>query len=231
VNDPVAMTVDYNSAQNVGNFLYMAKADGTMAVFCIMPGQQINAASRFETEGKILDVANVYGDTYILVDRDDVLYLEKLDYKKTDCTITKIPDNNGVIEGLDDYNGYFVHVYTDDCDLGEYFVIGGRIKLSPDFPDRTPLQIGITYDYKMISTRVAVDGQTGNIEKRIAKATVTTHNTKKLNFCGQTLRGDNDVYDFYGVGGYARDCRFWIEGAFDPVEILSIVLNINYGEK
>jgi hypothetical protein len=231
VSEPVAMAVDYNSAQNVGNFLYMVKADGTMVVFCIMPGQQINAASRFETEGEILDVTNVYGDTYILVDRDDVLYLEKLDYKRTDCTITKTPDNNGIIGGLEDYNGYFVHVYTDDYDLGEYFVIGGHIALPPDFPGQAPLQIGITYDYKVISTKIAVDGQTGNIEKRIAKATVTTHNTKKLNFCGQALRGNNDVYNFYGVGGYARDCRFWIEGAFDPVEILSIVLNINYGEK
>jgi hypothetical protein len=227
VESPVAMAVDYNSSRDVGNFLYVVKADGTMAVFCIIPGQNVVSAVRYETDGKILDCINVYGDTYALVNRGDVLYLEQLDYLRTDCTITAAVAG-GAINGLGDYNGYNVHIYTDTQDLGGHFVTGGAV--SVDAPDG-PVYAGLEYDYEMISTKIAVQGQTDNIDKRIAKATVVTRDTPGLTFCGQTMRKGNDLYDFYGVSGFKRDCRFSIKGKFDYVEILSVLLNINYGEK
>jgi hypothetical protein len=229
VREPVAMTVDYNSARDTGNFLYLVKADGTMAVFCVIPGQNVISATRYETAGKIIDCVNVYGDTYILVSRDDVLYLERLDHKRTDCTIQTIIDQ-GVINNLSDYNGHNVHVYTDTRDLGGYFVLGGRIAVVAQDVGAS-VYVGIEYDYEMISTKISVQGQTENIDKRIAKATVVTRNTPKLEFCGQTMRKSDDRYDFYGVTGFKRDCRFSVKGKFDYAEILSIVLNINYGEK
>ena len=227
VDDPVAMAVDYNSSNDIGNFLYLVKSDGTMAVFCILLDQQINSPVRFETDGDILDVTNVAGDTYILVDRKNVIYLEKLDYQKTDWTTTN-SSLSASITGLDDYNGYYVHVYND-TDYGTYFVMGGAITLSAT-PTAT-VYIGIEYDYALTSTKIAIEGQTENIEKRIAKATVTTIDTTSVTFCGQTITQTDNVYDFYGVTAYSRDCRFTITGTFDYVEILSILLNLNYGDK
>jgi hypothetical protein len=230
VRAPVAMAVDYNSARDTGNFLYVVKADGTMAAFCVIPGQNVVSATRYETEGKIIDCVNVYGDNYVLVNRDDVLYLERLDYGRTDCTIQTAVDDQGMINNLSDYNGRNAHVYTDSKDLGSYFVLGGMINAGAE-ASGLPVYLGIEYSYKMISTKIAIDGQTENIEKRIAKATIATRNTRKLNFCGQTLRRDNDRYDLYGVTSFRRDCRFWLEGVFDACEILSVLLNINYGSK
>jgi hypothetical protein len=83
----------------------------------------------------------------------------------------------------------------------------------------------------LISTKIAINGQTENIEKRISKATVTTKDTPALTFCGQRIENTDDVYDFYGVTSPSRDCRFTITGTFDVVEVLSILLNINYGDK
>lgn len=228
VNDPVGIAVDYNSSKDVGNFIYMPMADGTMAVFCVMIGQDINAPVRFETDGDILDVTNVSGDTYVLVDRKDVIYLEKLGYQKTDWTKTFTPVAS-VINGLSDYNGYYVRVYDDSKDYGTYFVMNGTITLTGWTSGN--VYLGKTFDYEMISTKIAVNGQTENIEKRIAKATIATANTPKLTFCGQTISQTDEVYDIYGVTGFSRDCRFTITGEFDYVEILSILLNINYGEK
>ncbi len=231
VDDPVGMAVDYNSSVDIGNFVYMPKADGTMAVFCILLDQQINSPVRFETDGDILDVTNVAGDTYILVDRKDVIYLEKLEYQKTDWTTT---DNSlsASISGLSDFNGYYVRVYNDDNDYGSHFVMNGAITL-----DEAPTElvyIGIEFDYSLISTKIAINGQTENIEKRIAKATLTTADTERITFCGQTLEQSDkhpDRYDFYGLTAYSRDCRFTITGSFDYIEILSILLNLNYGDK
>ena len=227
VDDPIAMTVDYNSSVDAGNFLYLVRGDGILATFCIIIDQNINSPSRFITDGLFIDVVNVAGDTYVLVDRKDVIYLEKLEYQKTDWTTTNT-SHSASISGLSDYNGYYVHVYND-TDYGTHFVMNGAITLSA-----TPTEdvyIGIEFDYELISTKIAINGQTENIEKRISKATVTTKDTTSLTFCGQTISNTDDVYDFYGVTSPSRDCRFAITGTFDVIEVLSILLNINYGDK
>ena len=42
----------------------------------------------------------------------------------------------------------------------------------------------------------------------------------------------DDVYDFYGVTGFDRDCYFsFTSKSYDYLEVLSILLNINYGDK
>lgn len=227
INNPVSMTVDYNSSQDIGNFLYLVMADGTMAVFCIILDQKIQSPVRFETGGLIKNVVNVAGDTYLLVDRDDLIFLEKLSEDKVDMTIVNT-QHSASITGLDDYTGKYVRVYND-TDYGEYFVINGAITLN-DTPTED-VNIGYSFDYEMISNKISIDGQTENIEKRIAKATVVTNNTNKLTFCGQTLSQTDDVYDVYGCTGFARDCYFTMSGRFDTAEVLSILLNLNYGSK
>ena len=79
--------------------------------------------------------------------------------------------------------------------------------------------------------QLAINGQTENIDKRIAKATVVTNETEMVTLQGQQLMQDDDQFEFYGITGQERDCKFTISGTFDYLEILSIVLNINYGAK
>jgi hypothetical protein len=88
------------------------------------------------------------------------------------------------------------------------------------------VNVGLDFDYSVISNKIAINTQTENIEKRISKATVVTSNTDKLTFCGQTQERTGDLYDFYGVTSPSRDPRFTITGTFNPV-----LLNLNYGDK
>lgn len=232
VNNPVGMAVDHNSSQDVGNFLYMVMTDGTMATWCILLDQKIASPVRFESAngGLIKDVVNVAGDTYILVDRKDTIYLEKLTEDKVDLATT---DSNlsDSISGLDNYTGESVKVYNaTDGDFGTYYVINGEITLS-SVPTAT-VTIGHEFAYALTSNKIAIAGQTDNIDKRIAKATIVTKDTPQLTFENQTIEQTDDRYDFYGVTAFDRDCRFHVSGSsYDYIEILSILLNINYGEK
>lgn len=232
INNPVSMAVDYNSSQDVGNFLYMPMTDGTMVTWCIVLDQKIQSPVRHESAdgGLIQDVVNVAGDTYIMVNRKDVIYLEKLSQAKVDMHTTD-SSLSATITGLDDYTGSFVAVYnTADGNLGTYYVVNGAITLSTT-PTAT-VNIGYPFNYAISGNKIAINGQTDNIEKRIAKATISTINTEKLTFCGQILEQDDDVFDFYGVTGFARDSFYTFAGSsIDYMEILSVLLNINYGEK
>jgi len=232
VQSPVGITVDYNSSQDVGNFMYMVMADGTMAVWCVVLDQKIASPVRFESAkgGLVKDVINVAGDTYILVDRKDVIYLEKISEDKVDMATTD-SSLSANITGLSDYTGDFVRVYNSaDGDFGLFYVINGEITLGST--PTAAVTIGFEFDYSLISNKIAISGQTDNIEKRIAKATVVTKDTPQLTFENQEISQTDDRYDFYGVTAFSRDCRFNITGlSYDYIEILSILLNINYGEK
>ncbi|MCP3684172.1 MAG: hypothetical protein GY861_15935 [bacterium] len=229
VQNPISMAVDYNSSQDIGNFLYMVMNDGTMAVWCIMLDNLIVSPVRWEADsGIITDIINVAGDNYMLVIRGHAVYLEKITAVKTDFT-TITTTRNAVISDLDDYNLTTIHAYSASTDYGDFTVEDGTITL-PSTPTED-VNIGYDFDYLLTSNPIAINGQTNNIDKRIAKATVVTSDTPELTFCSQTLTQTDDVYDFYGVTGFSRDTRFSISGTFDTVEVLSVLLNINYGEK
>lgn len=227
IDAPVAMAVDYNSSKDVGNFLYIVNGDGTMPTACILLDQQINSFVRFETDGEIKSVVSA-GDTYILVERDTGLFLEKLDEYQSDCTI-ETTTSSTTVSGLSDLEGQDVYAYSDTELYGTFTVSSGAITL-PSIPTGT-VYVGLPFTYQIISNKVAINGQTNNIEKRISKATVVTKDTPKLTFCGQTKEQDDDEYDYYGCTSWARDCRFTITGSWDEAEVLSILLNINYGVK
>lgn len=86
VEQPVSMAAEINSAKDRGDFLYMVLEDGTMLVGCVLISQNIMSLSQFTTEGKVLDVCSVGGDTYIVVDRGIYNYLEKIEDVLTDTT-------------------------------------------------------------------------------------------------------------------------------------------------
>jgi len=231
VNNPVDMAVDYNSSQDVGNFLYMPMTDGTMAIFCIVLDQQINSPVKYicASDGLVKSVVNVSGDTYLLVDRTNGVMLEKVTDDVVDLMTTSTP-SGADLSGLTDYEGEDIRVYDSTTDYGTYTVSSGAVTLSSS--PAGDVTLGIEYDYNMESNKVAINGQTENIETRIAKATVVTRNTAKLTFEGQEIEQTDDVYDLYGVTGFERDNTFTMSGSsYDSAEILSVLLNINYGEK
>ena len=86
VEKPSVLTAEINSEKDRGDFIYLVLENGTMLVGCIALDQNITSLSKFKTNGEIKDVCSVGSETYLLVDRGNYYYLEKIEDVKTDIT-------------------------------------------------------------------------------------------------------------------------------------------------
>ena len=226
INEPVDMEIDDNSSLDEGDYLYVVLKDGRMLVTSINFEQEINASSIFEVVGEIQSVCNLINETYLLVTINDDTYLEVVDDKvKTDLTIEQYVTQT--ITGLDDYEGHYINVYTDTEDFGKYLVENGAVTLR--YEANANCKIGFTYSSRLESNDIAINGRSTSMYKRIAKAVITTNKTNKIKLNGIEKTSDNDIFDFFAVSSYGKRVRFVIESEFNRVEVLSVLLQINYG--
>lgn len=223
ISYPVGMDVETNSNVDRGDFVFIVQEDGTMLTACVALSEKIFSLSRFVTEGKIKDVCCLTSDTYIVVERNSKLYLEKLTDDRTDFTKTFYVDGD-TINNMPEYNGYEVYLtYADKVDI--YPVFDGVVYL--DAPYTGYVTAGIGFPYRLESNPISINNKTITCKKRISKATVYCKDTEKLQFNGQKKTGKN-VFDFYACTAYKDDVRFTVEGEYDPINILSVTLNLNY---
>lgn len=226
INEPVDMEIDDNSSLDEGDYLYVVLKDGRMLVTSINFEQEINATSIFETTGEIQSVCNLINDTYMLVTINDDTYLQLIDDTcKTDLTIEQYVTQT--ITGLNDYEGKYINVYTDTDDYGKYLVENGSVTLR--YEANANCKIGFSFSSRLESNDVAINGRSTSVYKRIAKAVITTNNTNRIKLNGIEKVSDNDIFDFFAVSSYGKRVRFVIESEFNKVEVLSVLLQINYG--
>jgi len=225
--DPIDMDVIYHSTQNKANYLYIVLSDGTMIVACILLDQQIQSFVKFETDGDIKDVCVLGDDVYLLVDRD-TLTLEKFGDYKTDMTKSYAVAGDGTVTVDSIYEGKEVHAWSATEDYGTHTVSGGEITIDETTGN---VFVGLDFDYSLTSNKIAINGQTGSIRTRISEAVIETNNTSKLTFNGSTKLSSNDRFMFNACSSPSRDTRFNIVGNFDRIEVLSILLRINYGTR
>lgn len=230
IENPVALSAENNSSRDKGDFVYLVLEDGRMLVDCLVLSQNINSTSIFETEGEIKDVCTVVDKTYLTVEREGTLYIERIeDACNTDCTINAVVNEEGVISNLNNYGGKYVYVYDGDVNYGRYNVENAVINV---FDARSKsVKVGLAYSWVVDSNYININGKSFSVKKRISKATVRTQNTKYMTFCGQKKARTDDVFTFYGASKYKKDLTFRLSGEFDPTEILSVELDINYGAK
>ena len=187
------MEIDDNSSLDEGDYLYVVLKDGRMLVTSINFEQEINASSIFETVGEIQSVCNLINDTYLLVTIDDDTYLEVIDDTlKTDLTIQQYVGQT--ITGLTNYNGQYIHVYTDTEDYGKYLVENGAVTLR--YTANAVCYIGFSFNCCLESNDIAINGRSTSMYKRIAKAVITTNNTNKIKLNGIEKTSDNNIFDF-----------------------------------
>lgn len=226
ISEPVDMEIDDNSSLDEGDYLYVVLKNGTMLVTSINFEQEINATSIFKVVGDIQSVCNLINETYLLVTIKDDTFLEVIDNTlKTDLTIEQYVERT--ITGLDDYEGEYIHVYSGDEDYGKYLVEDGEVTLRYDV--NAVCNIGFAFSSLLESNDVAINGRSTSVNKRIAKAVITTLNTNKIKLNGIEKTSDNDIFDFFAVSSYGKRIRFTVESEFNNVEVLSVLLQINYG--
>lgn len=227
IAEPVDIEIDDNSSLDEGDYLYIVLKDGTMIVTSINLEQEINAPSLFKTTGSIKSVCNLINETYIIVTIGNNTYLEVIDDSvNTDLTINKYVEQT--ITGLEDYEGEYVYVYADENNsYGKYLVRNGVV--SARRPINRECNIGFAFGSDLESNDIAVNGRSTSCNKRISKAIITTRNTNKLKLNGVEKTSDNDIFDFFAVSSYGKRVRFVIESEFNKVEVLSVLLQLNYG--
>lgn len=226
ISEPVDMEIDDNSSLDEGDYLYVVLKNGKMLITSINFEQEINATSIFETTGDIQCVCNLINDTYMIVTINDDTYLQLIDANcKTDLTIEQYVTDT--ITGLDDYDGHYINVYTDTEDYGKYYVENGTVTLRYEANENC--KIGFSFSSRLESNDVAINGRSTSMHKRIAKAVITTKDTNKIKLNGIEKVSNNDIFDFFAVSSYGKRVRFVIESEFNNVEVLSVLLQINYG--
>jgi hypothetical protein len=223
INKPIDMSVEINSNTDRGNFLFMVMEDGTMAVGCISLTENIFSLSKYVTNGKIRDICCLPSETYLIVERNGKNVLEKITDDDTDMT-QNILVNGNTITNMEDYKGMTVAVY-DDKSVEFHKVLGDEITLTRS--QFKYMNVGIVFDYKIVSNPISINNQTMTCKKRISKATVFCKNTKNIEFNGQKKTG-GDAYSFFACTPYKDDVRFEIKGRYYPMNILSITLNLNF---
>lgn len=223
LESPIRMSVETNSNTDRGDFLFIVLEDGTMLTACVALSEGIFSITKFVTEGKVKDVCCLTSDTYIIVERNGIQYLEKLTNDTTDFTKTFYVDGD-VINNMSEYNGY--NVYLSYGDKVEVFpVYDGQVFL--EAPYKGYATAGIGFPFRVESNPISINNKTMTCKKRISKATVYCKDTDRLEFNGQKKKG-KDVFEFYACTSYKDDVRFVINGEFYPVNILSVTLNLNY---
>lgn len=225
IKKPVAFDTEVNSSKDKSDFIYLVLQDGTMLTGCLLLDQKIISISEYVTNGAIKDVCCLLDEVYLLVDRCGTLCLEKIVNTPTDCTKKELVTTTS-IEGLYNYVDKYVYVYSDTKNYGKHYVGSDTLYLKEN--PNEEVSIGIAYDYRLESNPIAVNGKTTSIKKRISKATITCKDTKKLEFNGQKKDSKDDIFDFYSCTKYDNDVRYIIKGEFNPAEILSVLLTINY---
>lgn len=221
VNAPIAMAVETNSNVDRGDFLFVVLEDGTMLNACVALNENIFSISRFVTDGIIRDVCCLTTETYMAIDRDGKLYLEKLATDNTDQT-QEFYVNGQTINNMEEYNGKDIYVSYGDT-LDKIPVNEGKIELKAPYVGY--VTAGLPFSYKMQSNPIAINNETMTKKKRISKATLVCKDTDVLTFNGQTKRND---YTFYACTKYDTDVRFEVTGEYYPIEVLSLTLDINY---
>lgn len=223
IERPVRMAHEVNSQKSKGDLIYIVLEDGTMIVGSALLPEKIFSLSKFKTDGEIVDVCCLLEDTYIIVKRDEVLCLEKISESRTDNTVKTYVSGNK-ITGLSNYPQTVVYVYGDTY-CKKHAVNGGEIELEREIEEN--VYVGLPFSYELESNPIAINGRTMTTKKRIAKATIYCKDTKQITFNGQTKKANNN-FEFFACTKYSDDVRFNISGEFEPVNVLSITLNINY---
>jgi hypothetical protein len=236
IDNPVNIDIDYNSIQNEANYLYIVNSDGDLIVACILLDHKINSYVKFNTEGTFKDVCVLGSEVYVLVNRQGGYSLEKLVNEKGDMVKDYTPIATNRVYPATEYINKDIIIYDDDNFYGRYYIDALDATVYPYITlgsvPAGDVKVALGFEYSLTSNKIYIGNNTDNIEKRIAKSTVTTLNTPTLTFCNQTISQSDDIFEFYGVTSPARDIRFLINGnGENNLELLSVLLNLNYGDK
>jgi hypothetical protein len=177
IRDPVDM--DYDPVRRL---LHVVMADGSLATMTNYRAERITAWMLQETDGEIHAVAEVGGDVYVAVERDNGVGLERFD---ADVPLdAALPGSDATPRqtwsGLDHLNGRTVRILADGADAGTGTVSDGSVTL--DAP-ASEVVIGLPFTHEIAPLPPAIDGGRGGGPGtliRLIRATFRLRDTSAL---------------------------------------------------
>jgi len=146
VRTPTDMALRRSINTDDADYVWMVNSDGTLASFCTLRLQDINAWTLQSTEGQFVAVNTILEDTYVLVDRTiqgtSCFHLEKfVDGTYTDDNVTGGAASS--VSGLDWIEGEEVEVRLDGTLQNNKTVASGVVTF--DRPSTTSYEIGLPF--------------------------------------------------------------------------------------
>lgn len=134
---------DYDNAKRL---LHIVMVDGSLGTLTIYRAENVNAWSVQETDGAFISVAVVGTDTYVLVSRDDDVFIELFDAAlSTDSAIGGDEDEpTASWPGFDHLEGRVLTVLADGAPRDDAAVVDGAIELA--YP-ATTIQAGLGFEH------------------------------------------------------------------------------------
>ena len=203
-SNPVAMASLTGDVINEGNYIYVVNGDGSMAVFVSNRAQEIQAWTKFTTDGEVKDVAVVEDITYAYVKRtiDGVTkyYVEALahDYFTDSAVKVSGVTNSTTLEvdlGTTHLDGEDCRVRVDGVVAINKTPVAGKITLDVFGTD---VEVGLGYSLEIKTMPVNIQFESGPINtkmRRILKVSAQLYEASGISINGKALPVRN-----FGVG-------------------------------
>ena len=135
--------IDYSQDESI---LYVVLSDGTVSCLTTYRSEEVNAWSKFTTQGKIRSIAVIGDDRYFAVERDNKTLLEVIDKNfYVDCgkkLSAEIATKDWT--GLDYLEGKEISVIGDGFVIGDFTVENGGIELLEPAKE---IIVGLSYEH------------------------------------------------------------------------------------
>ena len=208
-NNPVAMASLTGDVINEGNYIYIVNGDGTMATFITNRAENVQAWTKFTTEGTIMDVAVVEDVVYVYVKRtiNSVVkyYVEALthDYY-TDSAVQVSGATHAttfeVTLGTNHLDGQECRVRVDGYTHANKTPVAGKITLDKFGTD---VEVGLEYALEIKTMPVNIQFQSGPINtkmRRILKVSAQLYEASGISINGKALPVRNFGIGVLGTG-------------------------------
>ena len=204
VREPVDMALRRSTSTDDADYVILVNGDGTLAMFCTLRLQDINAWTLCETEGEFKSVGVDDQDMYFAIKRTvegaDRLYLEVFDddlYTDSAIKGTGVASNAG---GLEHIEGESARVILDNLQQNDIVVSNAGIEFDRpsmssyqaglSFPDVTDNGDGIERETWIKQMPVELNLSSGSVfgwKKRIVQAYIRVKDTSSLTVNGNLV--------------------------------------------
>lgn len=195
VRDPVDTALRKSLTTDDANYIWHVNTDGTLAVFCILRSEEVNAWSLLSTTGNFINAAVLDQDNYFIIDRTidlaPVKYIEKfnssLKYDAGVIVISGGPFTEAT--GLEHLANETVELTLDNAFQGEFTVSALGVLTFPRTAT-TSYQLGLSFptvegetDIEVLVRTLPADlllpeGSTMGKKKRIVNVSCRIENTQ-----------------------------------------------------